>query len=50
MNKFTTAQLKAALIGLYSRNEPDAYAMVFDELNRRMGDEAFDAFLDKSGL
>lgn len=53
MNKFTTEQLKEALIGLYARKDEDsnaAYALAFDELNRRMGDQAFDAFLDANGL
>jgi hypothetical protein len=27
-----------------------AYALAFDELNRRMGDQAFDAWLDANGL
>jgi len=47
MEKYTTQQLKTALIGLYARNEPDAYAMVFDELHQRMGDDAFDQFIDE---
>lgn len=53
MNKFTTEQLKEALIGLYGRKDEDsnaAYALAFDELNRRMGDQAFDAFLDANGF
>lgn len=53
MNKFTTEQLKAALLELYKRNDQDsnaAYALAFEELNRRMGDQAFDAFLDANGL
>jgi hypothetical protein len=53
MNKFTTEQLKEALIGLYARKDADsnaAYALAFEELNRRMGDQAFDAFLDQNGL
>ena len=47
MNKYTTQQLKTALRTLYTMNQPDAYAMVFDELHSRMGDEAFDAFIDE---
>ena len=53
MDKFTTKQLQDALVDLYAKNDEDskvAYAMAFDELHRRMGDEAFDAFLDKHGL
>jgi hypothetical protein len=53
--KFTTEQLKEALlgtqsaIGLRDRCDPDgfiAYQMTFDELHRRMGDVAFDAWCD----
>ena len=50
MNKFTTEQLKAALIDLYKTNETGAYQLAFDELNRRMGDDAFDAWLDEVGI
>lgn len=53
MSKFTTEQLQQALVGLHARNDAgsnDAYAMTFDELHRRMGDDAFDAFLDANGL
>lgn len=53
MNKFTTKQLQDALLGLYARNDADsfkAYQMTFTELNERMGDDAFDAFLDANGL
>lgn len=53
MGKFTTEQLQKALIGLHTRNDADsnaAYAMTFEELNRRMGDDEFDAFLDANGL
>lgn len=53
MNKFTTEQLKAALLGLRTRNDQDgnaAYALAFDELHSRMGDDAFDSWLDANGL
>lgn len=53
MNKFTTEQLQNALLGLYNKKDADsnaAYAMTFEELNLRMGDDAFDAFLDANGL
>lgn len=53
MSKFTTEQLQKALVGLYGRNDEDsntAYGLAFDELNRRMGDEEFDSFLDANGL
>ena len=49
MNKYTTEQLKAALISLYGMNGDDASAafeMTFDEVCRRMGDEAFDEWCD----
>ena len=50
MNKYTTQQLKTALRTLYTMDRPDAYAMVFDELHSRMGDEAFDAFCTRDDL
>jgi hypothetical protein len=45
MEKFTTAQLQAALIELRKRTDKEgeaAYMMTFDEVAARMGDEAFD--------
>ena len=50
MNKFTTAQLKAALIELHKTNETKAYQLAFDEMNLRMGYDAFDAWLDEVGI
>lgn len=53
MEKFTTAQLQKALIGLRARADADsvaAYEMTFDELHRRMGDEAFDAWCEAQGF
>jgi hypothetical protein len=52
MNKFTTAQLQAALIALRSRKDADgvaAYYMTFDEVAARMGDAAFDAWAESLG-
>ena len=49
MEKFTTEQLKAALIELRDTNPGDAWAMTFDEVCRRMGDEAFDAWCESHG-
>lgn len=52
MSKFTTAQLQQALIGLRARTDADgvaAWEMTFDELARRMGDDAFDAFCEAQG-
>ena len=52
MSKYTTEQLKAALIGLRAMNTPDAdaaFEMTFDEVHRRMGDEAFDAWGEAQG-
>lgn len=49
MQKFTTAQLQAALIALRATNENDAYEMTFNEVHRRMGDDAFDAWTDSLG-
>jgi len=53
MNKFTTAQLQQALIGLRASTDADsiaAYEMTFDEVARRMGDEAFDAWCEAQGF
>ena len=49
MDKFTTKQLKEAMISLCSLKDDAsfrAYQMVFDELHSRLGDEAFDSFCD----
>jgi hypothetical protein len=53
LKNFTTAQLQAALIALYRREDADAaqaYRMTFDELQARMGDESFDAWCEAQGL
>lgn len=53
MDKFTTPQLQAALIELYKLKDADsqsAYQMTFDELHRRMGDDAFDAWCEAQGI
>jgi translation initiation factor 2 alpha subunit (eIF-2alpha) len=53
MENFTTKQIKDALIELYSMKTEEAmkaYQMAFEELNERLGDDAFDAFLDAYGL
>jgi len=53
MNKFTTSQLQQALISLRARTDADsvaAYEMTFDEVARRMGDEAFDAWCEAQGF
>lgn len=53
MNKFNTEQLKTALIGFSKLNDEDsnaAFQITFDELHKRMGDEAFDKFLDENGM
>lgn len=49
MEKFTTEQLKAALIELRETSHSDAWDMTFDEVCRRMGDEAFDAWCEAQG-
>ena len=52
MEKFTTEQLKQALIGLRAKNDEDsaeAFEMTFDEVAERMGDEAFDEWCDSLG-
>jgi len=49
MSKFTTTELQAALISLRDRTDADstaAYQMTFEEVAKRMGDEAFDAWCD----
>lgn len=53
MNSYSTKQLKAALIELHKRNDEDsnrAYRMTFDELHNRMGDDAFDSWLEEVGI
>lgn len=53
MSKFTTEQLQAALVGLYGKQDADsrdAFAMTFDEVHSRMGDDAFDAWCDSVGF
>lgn len=53
MDKFTTKQLKEAMISLCSLKDDAsfrAYQMVFDELHSRLGDEAFDSFCDAYSL
>ena len=52
MEKFTTEQLKQALIGLRAKNDADseaAFELAFDEVAERMGDDAFDAWCDSLG-
>lgn len=52
MNKYTTEQLKAALIGLYGMKSDEASAafeMTFDEVCGRMGDVAFDEWCEAQG-
>ena len=53
MEKFTTKQLQDALVALYSRNDNDArnaFAMTFDEVHSRMGDDDFDAWCESAGI
>ena len=45
MSKFTTKQLKEAMIELYATNNTKAYQLAFDELESRLSDEDFDKFL-----
>lgn len=52
MTKFTISQLQAATIELRARTDKAGsatYRLAFDELNRRMGDEAFDAWCEAQG-
>ena len=52
MSKYTTEQLKAALIGLYGMKGDDANAafeMTFDEVCSRMGEVAFDEWCEYQG-
>lgn len=49
MSKFTTPELQAAVIALRDLTDADsvvAYQMGFDELAKRMGDDAFDVWCD----
>lgn len=51
MEKFTTKQLQDALVALYIRDDArDAFAMTFDEVHKRMGDDAFDAWCENAGI
>jgi hypothetical protein len=52
MSKFTTSQLQKALIYLRQKTDADsaaAFAMTFDEVAKRMGDDAFDAWCEAQG-
>ena len=52
MEKYTTKQLQDAPIGLRARTDADsiaAYEMTFDEVAKRMGDDAFDMWCDSLG-
>lgn len=53
LSSYTEQQLKLAIIHLYECNSDDenrAYRLAFNELERRIGGEALDAFLDKHGF
>jgi hypothetical protein len=51
MEKFSTEQLKAALVAMRNRADAaDAYSMVVGELYERMGDEAADQWFEQAGL
>jgi len=49
MQKFTTTQLQAALIGFRNTANLYAYYMTYDEVCKRMGDDAFDAWCESLG-
>lgn len=52
MSKFTTTELQNALIALRKKTDADSVAawdMTFDEVAKRMGDDAFDAFCVAQG-
>lgn len=49
MSKFTTKELQAALIELRTTNNNDAFEMTFDEVSKRMGNDAFDAWCEAQG-
>ena len=52
MSKFTTEQLKAALVELRNKSDADstaAFQMAFDEVAERIGDECFDAWCEQQG-
>ena len=50
MTNFTTKQLKAALIELYSMDNMKAYQLCFDLLELKIGEDAMDSFLDSQGV
>ena len=52
ISKYTTEQLKAAMIGLYGMKGDEASAafeMTFDEVCGRIGDVAFDEWCEAQG-
>lgn len=53
MKNYTVKQLKDALIELYSMNTDDsfnAYQLCFDLLEKKIGSEKMDEFLDAYGI
>ena len=53
MTNFTVKQLKDAVIELYSKNDDIsniAYRMAFDLLEKKIGEEKLDKFLDAYGI
>ncbi|MBV1929812.1 MAG: hypothetical protein KUG81_09925 [Gammaproteobacteria bacterium] len=53
MKTFTVTQLKEAIITLYSKNDDAsfaAYGIAFDLLQKKIGDDKMDQFLDAYGL
>jgi hypothetical protein len=53
MQKFTLTQLQEVMIGLRSHSDENSFAawrMVFDEVHRRMGDDAFDKWCTSIGI
>ena len=49
MTNFTIKQLQAAFIELYKMDNMPAYQLCFELLEAKMGEDAFDAWMDKMG-
>jgi hypothetical protein len=53
MKKFTTKQLKDALLGMKNQSSPEiagAWRIACDELEARMGEDCFWNWMDENGL
>ena len=50
MRNFTIKQLQAAFVELYSMDNMEAYQLCFSLLEEKMGEDAFDAWMDSKGF